>query len=185
MATRDGPPIEEVLRATHRMLQWRGQTGAAHAGPTGTGFEGVFLAVAEARTLLVVTDSPRVTSQQVRQPLDAATADGLTARLQLVSRFPVNVHAHCMTRVTVLSWNLLLTYPLDHDLMPPHRHATAPEDLERLAQLRLPRGPAWGALPALRADDPIVQYLALSVGDVMRIDRRDGTVYYRVVVSAR
>ena len=40
-------------------------------------------------------------------------------------------------------------------------------------------------LPSLRADDPVVQYLGLSVGDIVRIDRPDGSVYYRLVIVCK
>lgn len=40
-------------------------------------------------------------------------------------------------------------------------------------------------LPSLRADDPVVQYLGLSVGDVVRIDRPDGSIYYRLVIACK
>ena len=40
-------------------------------------------------------------------------------------------------------------------------------------------------LPAIRADDAIIQYLGLSVNDIVRIDRLDGTVYFRVVIPTR
>lgn len=66
--------------------------------------------------------------------------------------------------------------------MPRHQRAT-PADLCQLARLRLPRPGV--TLPALRVNDPVAQYLALAVGDIVRIDRLDGTVYYRTVISAR
>ena len=59
-------------------------------------------------------------------------------------------------RLSVLSWQLVLMYPLDHDLVPRHRRATA-DDLRLLAPLHIHRRGTM--LPALRADDPIVQYL--------------------------
>ena len=40
-------------------------------------------------------------------------------------------------------------------------------------------------LPAIFADDAIVQYLGLVVNDIVRIDRLDGTVYFRVVITTR
>ena len=39
-------------------------------------------------------------------------------------------------------------------------------------------------LPLLRSDDPIAQYLGLRPGDVVRVDRPDGTIYWRNVVAA-
>ena len=62
--------------------------------------------------------------------------------------------------------------------MPPHRLATE-DDLRRLPPRCTPR-----ILPALRLNDPIVQYLGLRVGNVVRIDRKDGSTYFRVVVAS-
>ena len=167
-----------VVRATVRMLHWRGvATEALDIDDTQAQSSTAPMVVIRCVPLLVVVTE--ATSQQVRALLEAAGGD---RRLQLVSRQPVNVHGHFMQDVTVVPWSLVLTYPLDHELVPRHRKA-ADDDLRRIGGLRLPRGTA--SLPALRADDPIAQYLALAVGDVVRIDRHDGTVYYRVVVVAR
>lgn len=51
-----------------------------------------------------------------------------------------------------------------------------PEEKKRLLPLN--------ALPILRSDDPIAQYLGLRPGDVVRVDRLDGTVYWRHLVVA-
>lgn len=98
------------------------------------------------------------------------------------------------SRLTVLPWHLVLMYPLDHSLVPPHRLAT-PGELRELQQRyglvthnhHHHRRPAVATttLPALRADDPVAQYLGLAVGDVVRIDRADGSVFYRAVITAR
>ena len=80
-------------------------------------------------------------------------------------------------------------WPLDHEMVPYHRKATAEE---RRAVLR--NQPA-NVLPLLRTDDPVLrgttadprapsaaQYLGLRTGDVVHIQRPDGTVYYRLTV---
>lgn len=72
------------------------------------------------------------------------------------------------------AWSIVLVYPLDHELVPRHRRATATE--------RARLGPRQ-CLPSLRSDDVIAQYLALRIGDVVRIDRHDHTVYWRHIVS--
>jgi DNA-directed RNA polymerase subunit H (RpoH/RPB5) len=72
-------------------------------------------------------------------------------------------------------------YPLDHQLVPRHRKASM-EDLKLLPRGTLRRR---SCLPAIRADDAIVQYLGLQVHDIVRIDRLDGTVYFRVVIATR
>ena len=81
----------------------------------------------------------------------------------------------------IIPWNLVLMYHLDHQLVPAHRRATA-DDLQLLPAGALKRR---SVLPAIFADDPIVQYLGLVVNDIVRIDRLDGTVYFRVVVTTR
>ena len=51
--------------------------------------------------------------------------------------------------------------------------------------LETPRGTLSrrNLLPAIRSDDIIVQYLGLHVNDIVRIDRHDGTVYFRAVIA--
>ena len=70
----------------------------------------------------------------------------------------------------------MLLYPLDHDLVPTHRRAT-PEERRALAPVN--------RLPLLCLDDPVVQYLGLRPGDVVRIERRDGTLYWRQVTASK
>ena len=67
----------------------------------------------------------------------------------------------------------MLTRPLDHELVPRHVRATAAES-----------GVQRRCLPMLRASDPVAQYLGLRPGDVVRIDRHDGSAYFRHVVAA-
>lgn len=56
------------------------------------------------------------------------------------------------------------------------RRLATPEERRRLMPLK--------TLPLLRSDDPIAQYLGLRPGDVVRVDRPDGTIYWRNVVAA-
>ena len=93
-----------------------------------------------------------------------------------------------------------MMYPLDHALVPPHRRVPVNEvrgsrsfaqwltekKTKRLETKYLCPGKRLSAvLPSLRADDPVVQYLGLSVGDIVRIDRPDGSVYYRLVIVCK
>ena len=138
--------------------------------------------VPDERLLCCVTDVARLGAAALRQAHEACQRLGVR-RLQLVSRHPVPVQtmptsrdaAGAEHRIDVLPWPLVLARPLDHDLVPPHRRATAAERA-RLRPLH--------HLPSLRADDVVAQYLALRPGDVARIDRHDGSVYWRHVVPA-
>lgn len=61
----------------------------------------------------------------------------------------------------------------DHVSVPKQRRAT-PEEVQRLRPLR--------NIPCLHATDIVVMYLGLTSGDVVRIDRKDGSVYWRLVI---
>jgi DNA-directed RNA polymerase subunit H (RpoH/RPB5) len=74
--------------------------------------------------------------------------------------------------VKILSWSLILLYPMDHELVPCHRKATD-EERSRLAPV--------SQFPILRADDVITRYLGLDAGDVVHILRPDDTVYWRLI----
>ena len=194
----ENTPLAEVVAATHHMLHWRGVAADEIEHAAFAPFQGVTLRAAAARTVLIVTGVPRITSQHVRGAIEAMLPG---EQLQLVAKHSVNLHSHFLARVSIVPWypagffvaarggkkkacrapSLVLTYPLNHDLVPRHQRAS-PADLQQLAQLRLPRPGV--TLPALRVDDPIAEYLALSVGDIVRIDRLDGTTYYRIIVSA-
>ena len=65
-------------------------------------------------------------------------------------------------------------------LVPPDASARRPE------RTSLPPGRRLtGVLPGLQADDPIVQYLGLCVGDLVCIHRHDGSLYYRLVIATK
>ena len=66
-----------------------------------------------------------------------------------------------------------MMYPLDHELVPLHRKATAEE---RRALVGAP-----ALLPSLRVDDVVAQYLGLRAGDVVRIVY---TMYFCIIVQA-
>jgi DNA-directed RNA polymerase subunit H (RpoH/RPB5) len=79
-----------------------------------------------------------------------------------------------------------MIYPLDHELVPPHRRATPEEVIAMLGTSKLhatQSNAKLSQLPCLRSDDPIAQYLSLKPDEVVRIDRLDGSVYYRVIVK--
>lgn len=61
-----------------------------------------------------------------------------------------------------------------HQLVPLHRVATA-EERRTLGSVHL--------LPLLRSDDAIVRYLGLKTGEVVRIQRCDGSLYWRHIVG--
>jgi hypothetical protein len=145
-----------------------------------------------------------------------------------------------MELISIISWNLILMYPLDHNLPvlycmfntgSCHVGPDAQEgctgrnskhsgvDIKKISPPPPPfllpcvelendrmstrfvepapfvfkhdsssRGPAkrlTNILPSLRKDDPIVQYLGLTVGDIVRVDRQDGSVYYRLVIPTK
>lgn len=82
-------------------------------------------------------------------------------------------------------------YPLDHELVPEHvlpggsYYVCVKGEIRRcLSKEEVARQP-WSRvnLPCIRRSDPIAQYLGLLSGDVVRINRLDGTVYFRQVVS--
>jgi len=72
---------------------------------------------------------------------------------------------------------------LDHFLVPKHEILTKSEEERLLTELGVPKG----ALPKIRADDPVAKAIGAKEGDVLRITRADDTgknFYYRVVVKA-
>lgn len=73
----------------------------------------------------------------------------------------------------IISWTQVILQPLRHVLVPEQRRATA-EEIQPLRPLR--------NLPSIHATDIVVMHLGLSCGDVLRIDRKDGSVYWRLVV---
>lgn len=133
------------------------------------------------QTLLAITDLPKLGTVQLRQAYDALRQSGTIRHLLLVVQNTISAHTLSNQhlpgdyRITTLPWSTVLMYPLDHEMVPKQRRAT-PEERSRLLPL--------STLPLLRSDDVVVQYLGLRPGDVVRIDRPDGTVYWRLVVSA-
>ena len=141
-------------------------------------------------TVVLVCHPGRLTTSHLRDAHRALHRLEFVTHLQLISRHPVNHHtvasasvphrqpAASSASVSVLPWTAVLVRPMDHELVPPHRRATP---AERAALLRT--AGALRNLPVLRSDDAIAQYLGLQHGEVVRIDRLDGTVYWRWVVS--
>lgn len=130
-------------------------------------------------TLLLVTDQSRVGMVHLRQAHDVLRRLGVR-RMQLVCRQNITTQTMHLNQslptdhhVSILLWSLLCMYPLDHALVPRHRLATR-EERARLTPVT--------QLPTLRADDAIAVYLGLRPGDVVRIDRPDGSTYWRHVV---
>ena len=137
MPPADPEPLADAVAAVRRMLHWRGHAAAPFDHPAlGALRHAVGLAVAADRSVVVVTDAARITTQQLRALLDALPEGH--GNLRLVAKHPVNVNGQHAARVAVIPWALVLTYPLDHVRVPRHRRATA-ADLETLARLRLPR----------------------------------------------
>lgn len=70
-------------------------------------------------------------------------------------------------RLHILPWHLVVTFPLDHQLVPPQRRATATDLVRWCARSHNTDGEALppgclkqrSILPAVRQDDPVVQYL--------------------------
>jgi DNA-directed RNA polymerase subunit H (RpoH/RPB5) len=190
-------PLQEAILATHRMLECRSSEWTVVDEEWGKDPslklllpslemrpESVMMLVSAQSMLVVVTDALRIGMPQLKSAMEALETKGVH-RLHIVSANHLmtqlqNIQAF-RDRFRVISWQLILTYPLDHQLVPKHRFAT-PEDLKMLPQGALKRR---SILPAIRADDAIIQYLGLSVNDIVRIDRLDGTVYFRVVIPTR
>lgn len=158
------------------------------------------LRAADGSALVVVTDIDRLTVGMVKHaadPASLAAALGSTGEsaaaaaaappgpptlpeIELVAAAVPNTQTLKMfpANASVLPWTLALTYPLDHEIVPPHRRATA-ADLRDAGLTRCKPS----VLPAVRSDDPVVRYLRLRVGDIVRIDRRDGSLYFRRVIA--
>lgn len=133
----------------------------------------LFVVEQQTSILLAITNVPRIGLVQMRQIAEALQVFGLR-RMQLISEHTLSIPSPFQNDIGVVSWAVVLLYPLDHEMVPPHRRATP----EERAALRVP----LSMLPVLRRDDAIAQYLGLQHGDVVRIDRLDGTVYWRHVV---
>ena len=209
--------MDEVVQATHRMLDWRQQSWVpksrdwcdSHPAlgpllPTDVACAGAVLHIGAEKLLILITDAVRLTTSSIKAALVAnscffcsvlKTAGGIAIRRhymhqgifqpQKYTLAPLQLVAQCtvshtlMDQVRLIPWYVVLMYPLDHQLVPVHRKATA-EDLKLLPRGTLSRR---NLLPAIRSDDIIVQYLGLHVNDIVRIDRHDGTVYFRAVIA--
>lgn len=135
--------------------------------------------------LFVICSLARVSTAMLKGAVEVLERLGLR-RIHLVTRHGVPAQALNMLPsaarlgelLAVVSWTLVLSQPLDHVLVPRHSPVTPAET----GVLRT-NSSAAAVLPLLRADDPIVQYLGLRAGDVVRVDRHDNTPYFRLVVS--
>lgn len=71
-------------------------------------------------------------------------------------------------RIELFCIDELMYNILNHELVPTHtriRHEKKNTD----------------KIPLIRRTDPVVRFLGFEHGDVLRIDRKDGTIYYRYV----
>lgn len=63
-------------------------------------------------------------------------------------------------------------------IVPPQKRASAADIARDLTARRIARS----QLPVVRANDAIVRWLGMSVGDVLQSQRNDGKPYYRIVL---
>lgn len=199
-----GCPLVDAIAATVRMLIHRGvewepmdprmvtaeswlsalvsaHAYACHIHHTGTPPVSAFLRVGGGARLIVVSDTEKLPTSSMKQAANRTLLAGIgVERLQLVSAVPPNAQTIRLLppTVSVIPWTLVLTYPLDHEIVPPQRRATT-EDLRAAGLIDLKRS----LLPSIRCDDAIVRYLDLVPGDVMCIDRLDGSRYFRRVIA--
>lgn len=196
-------PLIDAIAASVRMLEFRGAALWQPAGEDVTALPriaallspharehhraGCVYRAVDGSALVVVTDIDRLAVGPVRQAAEPAflastlkTEGGAAVELHLVAAAVPNTQTLKMlpANATVVPWTLVLTYPLDHEIVPPHRRAT-PADLRAAGLSRCKPG----LLPAVRSDDPVVRYLHLRVGEIVRIDRQDGSLYFRRVIS--
>lgn len=172
--------LEQADRATRRMLEWRGLTPTddaiaddRHLRPF-TSY--TLLTVPTDRLTVIITDCTRFSSQHLRQVMEHLAGQ----KLLLVTKHTVPVQTQGTIRgLRVLPWSLVLMYPLDHTLVPKHQRASLADMLRETGLRTL----SVRNLPALRADDPIAQYLGLVTGDLARIERADSSVYWRAVIN--
>lgn len=145
---------------------------------------------AKKKRVSMITDRPRITAMHLRAALDSdifkpvSPEEGaLATELELITKHPVGWQAQNpfgqnrpRTRhpfLRLLLWVQVLQHPLLHNTVPPQRPATD----EEKASLRPLR-----SLPWIHQNDAVVLYLGMSVGDVLRVDRFDRSVYWRLVV---
>ena len=182
------PSLPEACAAARRMLEWRGDVPSScdpgwrddpRLQAILPDHPGVLMNIAAQSATVAVTDCARLGTQQLRNAL-AAVAEQGSRKLILVSKHSVPMQTTSAVKgLCVIPWSLVLMYPLDHTLVPQHRRST-------VAALEQERGLHIGSaklLPALGSDDPIAQYLGLTCGDVVRIARADGSVYWRIIIT--
>lgn len=187
----------DATAAVERMLHHRGDVW--RVGPVGvtnepkiaalrreharTMHSGDGLFVAENGTLLIVVgDAERLpipTAKQISDPTFLEHCVAGARRVLMVVRCATNTQTTKLlpTNASVLPWSLVLTDPLDHEIVPQQRRAN-PDELRAIGID--PGRP--GLLPSIHASDPVVRYLGLVPGDVVRIVRRDGSLYFRHVI---
>jgi DNA-directed RNA polymerase subunit H (RpoH/RPB5) len=191
-------PLADVVDATRRMLElrryraWEGRAADWVAqrdprlGPllvrTACPDHPALFVAADDGVLVVITDAPKISMGSLKPLCDRETLVdhfGVQSVL-LLTKHPITTQTQNIlpAHIAILSWVAVLTRPLDHEIVPAHRKATG-DDLRQMGVARAARA----LLPSLRASDPIVQYLGLRIGDVVRIDRLDGSVYLRVVTA--
>jgi DNA-directed RNA polymerase subunit H (RpoH/RPB5) len=191
-------PLADIVDATRRMLELRRYRAweerevewVAQRDPrlvpllprTACRDHPALFVAADEGVLVLVTDAPKISMASLKQLCDRETLiDHFGVRsVLLLTKHPITTQTQNIlpAHISILPWVAVLTRPLDHEIVPAHRRATA-DDLRQMGVARAARA----LLPSLRASDPIVQYLGLRIGDVVRVDRLDGSVYLRVVTA--
>jgi len=145
---------------------------------------------AKKKRVSLITDRPRITALHLRTALESAIFKPVSSEeapmateLELITKHPVGWQAQNpfgqnrpRTRhpfLRILLWVQVLQHPPVHNTVPPQRPATD----EEIASLRPLRN-----LPWIHQNDAVVLYLGMTVGDVLRVDRFDRSVYWRLVV---
>lgn len=138
-------------------------------------------------TLVVVTSRTKITPAALRHVLAEWKGD----RMVLVSLHAVPScnkgagHSRLHPKVVheafcapfcyqVVPWSVVRMCPVEHELVPVHSLVTK----EELSGYKWTRS----NLPCLHCTDPVAQYLGFQVGDVVKISRHDGSLYFRQVV---
>lgn len=148
---------------------------------------GLWLDTENARVTMI-TDRKKITTKQIRTLLDASYLAANSAQeLELVTQHAIGWQAQnpflarnqprCRVGSTpilrIIGWTQVILQPLNHVLVPAQRRAT-PQEVQRFRHLR--------NLPSIHATDIVIMHLGMSSGEVLRIDRKDGSVYWRLVV---
>ena len=137
--------IQEAVQATIRMLEWRRLDWVPAkdewcADPSlqsilsSEGLQGNILVAPSEALLFVVTNISRIGMPQLKAVMDNLEGWGIR-QLHLVACYPLTTQQQNLAifqdRMRIIPWNLVLMYPLDHQLVPAHRRATA-DDLQLL-----------------------------------------------------